>query len=138
MEGSKVKRVMVAAAMAAGLVFATPVSAGAGMEWCDWDPIVPIVTPDGNVVLVFDSVWTHSPLNLALPIASYRVSRISGVYDQPQTAVDMVINVPSGLLFRFKTFNMVTTGPLGSGRVLASAPGSSGTPVHLKFTLNLG
>jgi hypothetical protein len=31
---------------------------------------------------------------------------------------------------------MVTTGPLGSGQVLASAIGHSGTPVHLKFTLN--
>jgi hypothetical protein len=48
----------------------------------------------------------------------------------------MVINVPTGLLFRYSTLNMVTTGPLGSGQVLASATGSSGTPVHLKFTLN--
>src|SRR3981081_41701 len=126
---------MVAAAMAAGLVFATPVSAGAIMEWCDWDPIVPIVTPGGNIVLVFDSVWTSSPLHLAIPLATYTVSRVDGDDDQPQTAVDMVIHVPSGLLFRFKTRNMVTTGPLGSGPVVASAYASSGAPVHLKFTL---
>jgi hypothetical protein len=127
---------MVAAAMAAGLVFATPVSAGAMMEWCDWDPIVPIVTPGGNIVLVFDSVWTSSPLHLAIPLATYTVSRVYGDDDQPLTAVDMVISVPSGLLFQFKTRNMVTTGPLGSGQVLASAYGTSGAPVHLKFTLS--
>jgi hypothetical protein len=128
---------MVAAAMAAGLAFATPISAGAALTWCDWDPIVPIVTPGGNLVLVFDSVWTSSPLHLALPIASYSVSRVYGNDEQLMTAVDMVISVPSGLLFRFRTMNMVTTGPFGSGEVLASASGSSGTPVHLKFTINL-
>jgi hypothetical protein len=128
---------MVAAAMAAGLVFATPVSAGAALTWCDWDPIVPIITPAGNLVLVYDSVWTSSPLYLALPVASYSVSHLYLEDDQPMTSVDMVIHVPSGLLFRFQTMNMVTTGPFGSGQVLASARGSSGTPVHLKFTINL-
>jgi hypothetical protein len=127
---------MVAAAMAAGLAFATPVSAAAGMEWCDWDPIVPIFTPAGNLVLLYDSVWTTTPLFLAVPVSSYTVSRVYGLNGQALTAVDVVINVPTGLLFRYSTLNMVTTGPLGSGKVLASATGTSGTPVHLKFTLD--
>jgi hypothetical protein len=105
------------------------------MEWCDWDPIVPIITPAGNLVLLYDSVWTTSPLYLALPVSSYTVSRVY-LKGQALTAVDMVISVPAGLLFRYSTLNMVTTGPLGSGQVLASATGNSGTPVHLKFTLN--
>lgn len=46
------KRVLVAAAMAAGLIVAAPTSAGAMMEWCDWDPLVAVVTPGGNVVLL--------------------------------------------------------------------------------------
>jgi hypothetical protein len=121
---------------AAGLLVAAPAQAGAMMEWCDWDPIVPIITPAGNVVLLYDSVWTTSPLYLGLPISSYTVSRVYGLKGQALTAVDVVINVPTGLLFRYSTLNMVTTGPLGSGQVLASATGSSGTPVHLKFTLN--
>jgi hypothetical protein len=121
---------------AAGLLVAAPVQAGAMMEWCDWDPIVPIITPAGNVVLLYDSVWTTSPLYLALPVSSYTVSRVYGLNGQALTAVDVVISVPTGLLFRYSTLNMVTTGPLGSGQVLASAIGHSGTPVHLKFTLN--
>jgi hypothetical protein len=130
------KKFLVAAMAAAGLLVAAPAQAGAMMEWCDWDPIVPIITPAGNVVLLYDSVWTTSPLYLGLPISSYTVSRVYGLKGQALTAVDVVINVPTGLLFRYSTLDMVTTGPLGSGQVLASATGSSGTPVHLKFTLN--
>lgn len=132
----KVKRFVVAAAMAAGLVFAAPISAGAMMEFCDWDPVVAVVTPAGNVVLVYDSVWTSSPLNIGLPVSSYTVSRVYDEDGNPTTAVDMVINVPAGLLSRFATNDLVTTGPLGSGVVLASQNGMSGTPVHLYFTLN--
>jgi hypothetical protein len=127
---------MVAAAIAAGLAFATPVSAGAMVEWCDWDPVVPVVTPAGNVVLLFESVWTSSPLNIGLPVSSYTVSRTYDLHGRPLTAVDMVINVPTGLLWRFSTLNLVTTGPLGSGTVLAKQNGTSGSPVHLYFTLN--
>ena len=132
----KVKRLIVAAVMAAGLAVATPVSAGAGMEWCDWDPVVAVVTPAGNVVLLYDSVWTSSPLNIGLPISSYTSRRIYDEDGQPLTAVDVVINVPTGLLFRFATTDMVTTGPLGSGTVLAKVNGTSGSPAHLYFTLN--
>lgn len=130
------KRVIVAAAMAAGLAVATPVSAGAGMEWCDWDPLVPVVTPAGNLVLVYDSVWTSGPLDVGLPVASYTVSRTYDRQGRPLTAVDMVINVPTGLLFKFATTDLVTTGPLESGTVLAQKNGTSGSPVHLSFTLN--
>ena len=130
------KRVMVAAAMAAGLVVAAPISAGAMMEYCDWDPLVAVVTPAGNVVLVYDSVWTSSLLKIGLPVESYTVSRSYDEDGRAQTAIDMVVNVPAGLLFKFSTTDLVTTGPLGSGTVLASANGTSGSPVHLYFKLN--
>ena len=130
------KRVMVAVAMAAGLVVAAPISAGAMMEYCDWDPLVAVVTPAGNVVLVYDSVWTSSLLNIGLPVESYTVSRSYDEDGRPRTAVDMVVKVPAGLLFKFSTTDLVTTGPLGSGTVLARANGTSGSPVHLYFSLN--
>jgi hypothetical protein len=132
----QVKKLMVAAAMAAGLVVAAPISAGAMMEYCDWDPLVPIVTPGGHVVLVYDSVWTNSPLNVGLPISTYSVSRVYDDDGNPMTAVDMVVRVPTGLLFRFATTDLVSTGPFGSGTVLARQGGTSGSPVHLYFTLN--
>ncbi len=129
------KRVVVAAALAAGILLCSPTGAAAWATYCDWDPIVPIVTPGGHIVLVYDSVWTQSPLSLGLPLATYTTSRVYDSAHQPQTAVDMKITVPTGLLFRYTTYNMVTSGLLGSGTVYAAKYGTSGTPVHLYFTL---
>ena len=125
-----------AAALAAGIFVASPVNAGAFMTYCDWDPLVLIVTPAGHVVPVYDSVWTSGPLDLGLPLESYTVSRVYDEDGNPHTAVDMTISVPTGLLFNYSTFDEVTTGLLGSGTVLAHTYGRSGTPVHLKFTLS--
>jgi len=130
-----VKRVLVAAALAAGLLVASPTSAGAWATFCDWDPIVLIVTPAGNIVPVYDSVWTASPLDLGLPLESYTVSRVYDASGKPHTAVDMKITVPTGLLFRYTVKDMVTSGLLGTGTVYALKYGTSGTPVHLLFTL---
>jgi len=131
-----VKRVLVAAALAAGLLVASPTSAGAWATFCDWDPIVLIVTPAGNIVPVYDSVWTASPLDLGLPLESYTVSRVYDASGKPHTAVDMKITVPTGLLFRYTVKDMVTSGLLGTGTVYALKYGTSGTPVHLDFTLS--
>ena len=129
------KRVVIAAALAAGVFFASGTAASACATYCDWDPLVPIITPGGHIVLVYDSVWTASPLNLGLPLESYTTSRVYSSSGQPETAVDMTIWVPTGLLFRYQTTDEVTTGLLGSGKVLAQKDGWSGSPVHLKFVL---
>ena len=129
------KRVLLAASLAAGVLLSSPTSAGAWLTYCDWDPIVLIVTPAGHVVPVYDSVWTSSPLDLGVPTESYTVSRTYDSSGRPQTAVAMTITVPTGLLLRYTTEDMVTSGLLGSGTVYAWQYGTSGTPVHLKFTL---
>ena len=129
------KRVVVAAAMAAGLLLASPTGAGAWATFCDWDPLIVVVTPSGNIVPVYASVWTSSPIDVGVPLASYTASRTYDWAGRPHTAVDMTVNVPAGLLLRFNTYNMATSGLLGTGTVYASAYGASGTPVHLKFTL---
>ncbi|MGH7764256.1 MAG: hypothetical protein ACREOM_07555 [Candidatus Dormibacteraceae bacterium] len=128
------KTLVVAAALAAGFLIATPASAAAYITWCDWDPIVLVITPGGHIVPVYDSVWTSSLLNLALPLETYKTTR---VYQNghPATAVNMAITVPTGLLFRYSTTDEVTTGLLGTGKVLATAYGTSGQTLHLKFTL---
>jgi hypothetical protein len=127
--------VVVAAALAAGLLFASPSSAAAWATFCDWDPLILVVTPSGNIVPVYASVWTSTPLNLGLPLAGYTASRTYDWAGNPHTAVDMTISVPAGLLLRFNTYNMATSGLLGTGTVYATKDGTSGTPVHLKFTL---
>jgi hypothetical protein len=125
---------MLAAVLAAAVVVLSPGTAGAWATYCEWDPLVPIVTPGGNIVAVYDSVWTSSPLDLGLPVESYTTSRVY-VGGKPETAVDMAISVPTGLLLRYQTQDMVTTGLLGSGQVLAMQNGWSGQTLHLKFTL---
>jgi len=129
------RRVVVAAALAVGLLFASPTSAGAWATFCDWDPLILVVTPGGHIVPVYASVWTSSLLNLGLPLASYKASRVYDTAGQPHTAVDMTIAVPAGLLFQFTTYNMATSGLLGTGTIYAAKYGRSGTPVHLYYTL---
>ena len=128
------KRVVVAAALSAGLMLAAPLTAGAWCTYCDWDPLVLVVTPSGHLVAVYDSVWTSSLLEPGLPTETYTTSR-TWANGRPATRVDMTINVPTGLLLNYSTMDEVTTGLLGSGSVLARTTGSSGSPVHLEFTL---
>jgi hypothetical protein len=134
-EGQKVKKFVVAGALAFGLLVASPGSAGASVVHCSWDPVVPIVTPGGHIVLVYDSVWTSSALDLAVPLATYTTKRVHGSDGEQATQVDMAIWTPTGLLLRYSTMDEVTTGLLGNGKVLARAYGTSGKTVHLKFTL---
>ncbi len=129
------KRVVLAAALAAGILVSSPTTAGAWATYCDWDPLVLVVTPSGHIVPVYDSVWTSSLLDLALPLESYKTTRVYDAAGRPETAVDMEIYVPTGLLFRYQVHDMVTSGLLGTGAVYAQANGTSGSPVHLKFVL---
>ena len=129
------KRVLLAAALAAGVLFVSPTSAGAWSTFCDWDPLVLVVTPSGHIVTVYDSVWTPSLLDLGIPLESYSTSRTYSRSGAPETLVNMTISVPTGLLFRYQTTDEVTSGLLGSGTVYARAPGYSGSPTHLKFVL---
>lgn len=130
------KRVVLAAVLAAAVVVLSPGTAGAWATYCEWDPLVPVVTPGGNVVLLYDSVWTSNPVELGVPIATTTTSRVY-VAGKPATAVDTAISVPAGLLLQFQVKDMVTTGLLGSGDVLATRSGWSGQTLHLKFTLQV-
>jgi hypothetical protein len=130
-----VKRVFLAAMLAVGVVFVSPTSAGAWATFCDWDPLVLVVTPSGHIVPVYDSVWTPSLLDLGVPLESYTTSRTYSRTGAPETLVEMTISVPTGLLLKYQTIDEVTSGLLGSGNVYARASGYSGTPVHLKFIL---
>lgn len=128
------KRGLLAGVLAAGFLLVSPTGAGAWATYCDWDPLVPVITPSGHIVVVYDSVWTSNLLDLGVPLESYTTSRVY-VDGRPETAVDMAIFVPSGLLFQFQTQDQVRTGILGTGQLLAVKNGWSGQTLHLKFTL---
>src|SRR5438876_475562 len=100
--------------MAVGIMVASPTSAGAWATYCDWDPLVLIVTPAGHIVPVYDTVWTSSPLDLGLPLESYTVARAYDAAGNPVTVVHMTISVPTGLLFRYAVTDEVTTGLVGA------------------------
>lgn len=125
-----------AAALAAGVFVASPTAAGAWSTYCDWDPLVLAVTPAGHVVVMYDSVWTSSPLDLGVPVESTQTSRVFSPKGVPETEVSVTINVPTGLLFRYATTDEVTSGLLGSGTVYARTNGWSGSPVTLHFILD--
>ena len=129
------KKALVAATVAVGILLASPGAAEACFTYCDWDPLVLVVTPSGHIVPVYDSVWTSSLLNLGVPLESYTAKRVYTSSGRPATAVDMAITTPTGLLFRYSYLAQVTTGLLGSGTVLAYAYGTSGSSTHLKFVL---
>jgi hypothetical protein len=130
-----VKRLVVAGALALGLLAASPGSAAASVTWCSWDPLVLIVTPGGHIDAVYDSVWTPSLLNLGVPLETYTTRRAYDSSGKAITAVDMAISVPTGLLLSYSTMDEVTTGLLGSGSLLARGYGQSGKVVHLEFTI---
>src|SRR5207244_8891065 len=84
-------------------MLASPGAAQAAYTHCDWDPIVPVITPGGNLVLVYDSVWTAYATSLGLPLASYTAKRAYDSSGRPVTAVDMAITTPTGLLLDRKS-----------------------------------
>src|SRR5260370_9248120 len=99
------KRLVVAGALALGLLAASPGSAAASSTWCTWDPLVPILTPGGHLVLVYDSVWTPSLLNLGLPLESYSTKSAYDSQCNRSTAADIAIRTPTALLFRYTTMD---------------------------------
>jgi len=131
-----VRRLLIAGAMLVGALGTQVSQAAASEMFCDWDPPVLVVTPAGHVETVYASVWTSSLLNIGLPVESYTATRAYNAAGSPVTNVDMSVYVPAGLLFSFTTLDMVNSGLLGGGHLLASAYGTSGHTTHLKFTLN--
>ena len=130
------KGVLIAALLAAGVMVAAPTGAAAYSTYCDWDPLVLVVTPAGHVVPMYDSVWTSNLFDLGLPVESTQTSRVFSPKGVPETAVSVTISVPMGLLFRYATTDQVTSGLLGSGTVYAQANGWSGSAVTLHFILD--
>src|SRR5215471_13678750 len=101
------KRALIAALLAAGVLLVSPASAAAYSTYCDWDPLVLVVTPAGHIVPVYESVWTSSLVDLGLPLGSDTTSRVY-VHGQPETLVDVTISVPTGHLLQYQTTDEVT------------------------------
>lgn len=110
--------------------------ASAGAQWCDTDPVVVIITPRGAIVPIFVNNGAQGAEHLpAVLLASmkYTVEPASS-----GTLVHLDVVVPNDLFGKgFTTRSVVSTGPLGTGIVYATAYGVSGKAMHLDFTLNV-
>ncbi len=139
--------VVVAAALALGPVgLPDPVGlpggvrvAHAGDEWCEVDPAVLITTPGGRLVVVY---VTNGALGLehlvAAQLAAVRHT-VQPVEGGRATLVKMDVVVPNDLFGSgFPTKTTVSSGPLKTLTVYASATGTSGSPMRLEFTLPVG
>ena len=140
--------VAVVAATLAGGPVGLPGSAGlpgpvrvahAGDEWCEIDPLVAITTPGGANVVVY---VTSGALGLehlpAVQLAAIRHT-VQPVEGGRATLVKMDVVVPNDLFGSgFPTKTTVSSGPLKTLTVYASATGTSGSPMRLEFTLPVG
>lgn len=121
-----------------------PRPALAWSEWCDTDPLLVIRTPSGRLVPVFYLTGVYSQRYLAAGLlgnlsAAYTVDPVE-TDAGPATAVELQVTVPDGLLFGgqgFPTRVTVSQGPAGSLAVYGAAMGESGTPMTVRFTLDV-
>ena len=126
------------AALLGVLAGAAPVGvAQAGEQWCETDPLVVIRTPSGELVPLFVTNGAAGVEYLALvQLARMDYTTVS-VEGARATLVRLLVIVPSTWDGRrFATSSVVSTGPLKTGTVLASASGQSGLPMRLEFRLD--
>jgi hypothetical protein len=112
--------------------------ASASELWCETDPLVVITTPGGSQVPIYA---TNSALGLE-HLPAVQVARISYTAISTEgglaTAVLLDVLVPEDELSdHFATRSVVSTGPLKSGTILASASGFSGQAMQMQFKLNV-
>ena len=112
----------------------------AGEQWCETDPLVVISTPKGGLVPVFvtnGAAGIEHLVHAQLAEIRYTTGSVEGGM---ATLVRMAVTVPSGIGgiggSRFETSSVVSTGPLKTGTILASAKGMSGQTMHMEFKLS--
>jgi hypothetical protein len=112
--------------------------ASASEQWCETDPLVVVITPGGSVapLYVTNSAWGLEHL------AAVQTARISFTAIATEgglaTVVVLEVLVPEDpFAEHFETRSVVSTGPLKSGSILASAAGFSGQAMHMEFKLDM-
>jgi hypothetical protein len=117
------------------LVAAQP--AGAAAEWCEFDPVVLIVTPGGALVPVFVTNGAQGTEHLTA--AQLAEMRYTTRPDKSGTATLVYLQVlVRGDLFaaKFPTRSTASTGPLATGNIFARTQGVSGDTMQLTFVLD--
>ena len=127
------------ATMLAGAATATmaPVALAGSSDWCDLDPIVIIKTPKGSLVPVYNTMGVQGLQHQAAMLVA-KVSYTAQPADGGRTTlVKLDVTIPEGLWGRdFATRTVISTGPLGTLKVLGRAEGESGRAMRVQFTLD--
>jgi hypothetical protein len=130
----------VAAALSIGLLCLAisaigATSALASDTWCDTDPPVLVQTPGGHTVAVYvsDGGPVEHVASLLVPQISYSVVAVQG---GTATDVTMIVTVPGDLLGTgYAVSSEVWSGLARTGVEYASAQGTAGQPLRLRFRL---
>jgi hypothetical protein len=107
--------------------------ASAGDQWCEDDPVVVIITPGGSIVPLFvtnGALGVNHLVAVQLARISYTVEPTGG-----STLVRMKVVIPDDLFGSTATRTTVSTGPLKTGAIFATANGVNGQAMHMQFTL---
>jgi hypothetical protein len=129
-------RSVVAVLLALSVLVGHAGPAGAGEEWCESDPIVPVTTPKGNVVPVYVLTGGQGLEHLPAVLAAQYQYTAASTSGGTGTLVELDVLVPTGTSGGpFATRSTASTGPVNTGVILASAAGWSGGPMRLRFEL---
>jgi hypothetical protein len=132
-----VVRILIAAAVACCLLgIARP--AGAAAEWCEYDPVVLVITPAGALVPVFVTNGAQGVQHsIAAQLAEMRYTT-QPAESGKATLVSLRIMVRGDLFAeKFPTRSTASTGPLATGSIFGRVEGSSGNTMSLSFVLNI-
>jgi hypothetical protein len=108
-------------------------------EWCDTDPLLLVITPQGNIVPLFYMTGVQAPLQVGLALLGLLSMSYTAVPAQGGgTQVAVNVTVPNGLLgTRYPARLKVSTGALGTGTVYGTDTGLTGETLTVQFHLSV-
>jgi hypothetical protein len=124
------------------LAVAVPI-ASANEEWCSDDPPRVLITPQGNALLLYETLGAQGDLyvaDLTLGLASTTYTATNQVHAGVSgTVFTLTVPIPNDLLLgSFADRAFASSLPFATGTIYASSTGVSGTPLQLTFWYPLG
>ena len=111
--------------------------ATASSQWCEVDPILVVATPSGSLVPVFVTTAGDGVEHLATVTAARLSYVASPTADGSKTLVTVTVLVSNDLFDSpFATTSTVSSGPMATGTIYASASGTSGHTLKMTFVLD--
>ena len=130
-------RCLRSALFAIGIMLVTMPAAVASSQWCSADPILVITTPSGSFVPVFVTTAGDGVEHLATVTVAQLRYTASPTANGSRTLVTVTVFVPNDLFGSpFATMSTVSSGPLATGTIYASASGTSGQSLKMTFVLD--